>query len=623
MKYVRLQIAVPYLLLAIAFALLAARAPFSFSWADESFYVALADRFYDGAAPFIDEWHPTQLYVPLLAPFYALYMLVVGSPHGIILYFRYIYLLISFLTAIVAYRVLSREFGRFAACSIALCYLFYLRANIQGPSCYSLCATFFMLALICALCTWTRIRDELDDPDEPGAARVLLPLLGGAFIALSALCNIYVIAVFAIACLIALICCAKAHEMRHFIPFAWAIAGVIIVASVYLLYLFMHASPADIIANIGNISLGNGEHLTAVERILDYLSFFPVNKVGFAGVCLLTAFLIVWRILKREMSSSFKLIILIIDCLLLAGTVMTAFFVSVHPNKAFIAFVEFAIPVYLLCDNLHPREHPELLFFWLPGIFLSIAWQLACNTETCNMVIGFSIAAYGAIITVLDTFDQVEMPYIDDDESEDEEEDVLLGEEIINARMMRISHKIACITVLLLTIATIVIRIGSVYLDCTWKEMNTTIWDGPAAGLITSSEHAADYEDVRELMSNIDDNSSVWIGPMAPWAYLECAGGCGAPSAWNTFPNQTDLDTYYDTQKHKKPKWILLTSNNLGEPVCVVAGKQYKSPVLKSYYEYDADTRDLITQSGEYKPIISNDSGTLYKRTEFSSINEG
>ena len=143
MKSMRLQITLPYLLLAIAFAALASRAQYSFCWLDESFYVALADRFFDGAAPFVDEWHPVQIYAPLLVPVYALYIQVAGSTTGIILFFRYAYLFLSFFTAMIAYRTLSREYGRFVACSIALCYLFYIRANIQGLSYYSLCTTFF------------------------------------------------------------------------------------------------------------------------------------------------------------------------------------------------------------------------------------------------------------------------------------------------------------------------------------------------------------------------------------------------------------------------------------------------------------------------------------------------
>ncbi len=617
MKSSRLQIITPYLLLAVAFAALSARAQYSFCWIDESFYIALADRFYDGAVPFIDEWHPAQVYAPLLVPVYALFLQVTGTSDGIILFFRYAYLLVSFLTALVAYKVLSRDFGRFVSCAIALCYLFYIGANIQGLSYYSLCTTFFLLALLCAWGTWQRIRDKKDADGAPGAARVLLPFGGGSFMALAIICNPCVIVIFALACLVALFVCIVAHRMGSFIPFVWAIAGAAVVAAIYLWYIFMQVSPADILANLGNVLSNHGENLSFAECISNYLSFLPMSRISCIGTCTLIVFLLVWRVSKREITAQFKLIVICIDSVLLVTGVAIAFFTSLYPNMAFIAFVEFAIPVYLLSPQLSPQKHPELLCFWLPGIALSLVWQFSSNTQAGGMIIGFSIAAYGAFITVLEAFSKPEAP------DASTANDVELGRQIIDARLAQLGHVLACCSVALIVVVTITIRLTSVYSDAPWSSLNTEIQNGPATGLITSAQHAADYEGVRELVRHIDDNSSVWIEPLSPWAYLECAGGCGVPSVWNTFPDEHDFSVYYDELRHKRPKWILVTDDKLGWPIDIIAGREEAYPALENYYEYTAELREKLAGSTDYQPLASTGYGTLYKHTEFSTMSQG
>ncbi len=601
----------------MAFAILCARAQYSFCWIDESFYVALADRFYSGAVPFIDEWHPAQAYAPLLAPVYALYLHIAGTSDGVILFFRYVYLFVSFFTALITYKVLSRDFGRFASCAIALCYLFYIRANILGLSYYSLCTTFFLLSLLCAWGTWQRIRDKKDVDGAPGAARVLLPFGGGAFMALAIICNPYVIAIFALACLIALFACIITHKMSGSTPFIWGIAGAAVIGSMYLWYIFMQVSPADILANLGNVLSSHDENLTFAERIPNYFSYLPVSRIGFIGTCLLVVFLIVWRITKREITARLKLIVICIDLVFLGIAVCVAFFTTLYPNKAFIAFVEFAVPIYLLSPQLSAKEHPEILCFWLPGIALSFVWQFSSNTQVSGMIIGYSIAAYGAFVTVLKVFSK---PVVPDAEIDD---DVALGRQILDARFAKVGHVLACCSIVLIVVATIAMRMTSIYSDAPWNSLNTEIKDGPATGLITSAQHVADYEGVRELVSHIDGNSSVWIEPMSPWAYLECAGGCGVPSAWNTFPDEHDFSVYYDNLGHKRPKWILVTDDNLGWPVNIIAGREKAFPALEFYYDYTAELREKLAHSADYKPLVSTEYGTLYKHTEFSQMSQG
>lgn len=613
----RIGILLPYLLFSGALLLLVQRSFYSFSWVDESFYVALADRLHDGAAPFLDEWHPAQVYAPLLLPLYTLYVNVTGGTDGIVLFFRLSYILVSFVVALFVYRVLSSDFGRFASCAIALCYLFYARANIQGPSYYSLCTTFFLLGLACSWLAFRWHREHRGD-GAPGATRVLAPLLAGAFFALSVVCNPYVVVIFFLACLAGLVCALRGRQPKLFVPFLWAIAGTFVVAACYLCFVFARVSPAELVANLGNVLNSHDENLTLAQRIPDYLMHLPVTRIGFLGTAALCLVLVVWRARRKSLSSRAKSILLAVDAALLLYTGVVAYLTATHPNALFIAFVEFAVPCYLMADDLRPTRHPELFLFWVPGILLSLVWQFSSNTQICGIIIGFSIASYGAIITVLDVFGH-ETPPAPQATIPDEE----YGRCLVEARIANLRHAACVAIVALLVVYTAAVRMTSVYSDCPPSQMVAAIDDGPAAGLLTSEQHLREYEGVRELVAHIDGNGGVWILPMAPWAYLEAPGPCAAPSAWDIFVSQEDWSAYYGEQGHAEPTWIVVTDRDAGEAVNVVAGREKAFPALEMYYDYDEKLDAALSESALYKPFYANDYGTLYKHVEFSAIEQG
>lgn len=590
-----LSTAVPYLVLALAFVLLASRSVYSFCWLDESFYLSLVDGLYKGAVPFVDEWHPAQVYAPLLLPLYSAYVTATGGTEGVIYFFRMAYLLLAFAVSLATHKVLARSFGEGVGLAAALCYLFYVRANIQGPSYYSLCTTFFLLGLLCSWCTWLRARA---DDGSASTARVVLPVAAGAFFALAVCCNPYVVFIVVIAFVVAVALAALRHDGRILTPFAWGLCGCLVVGCCYLLFLLGRTDPALLVANLGNVLGSHDENLTFAERIPNYLGWLPVSRVGFAGTALLTVALIITRALRHPLTPRAKLAVLVADALLFALTCYVALATSLHPNKVFIAFVEFAVPCYLLTRDLHLRAHPEVLLFWLPGVLLSLVWQFSSNTQVCGIIIGYSIACLGAFITVAQLCGELAA------------EDAATP----STRLALASRTVAAACVIAVVVLTAGIRVTSVYSDCTFSEMTTQIESGPAAGLLTSAQHAAEYEGVRALAAHIDDDGPVWIAPMAPWAYLEADGACAATSTWNTFMGEEDAATYYGEQSHAYPTWILVTNDDLGASVNVVAGRVHAFPALEMYREHTATLRSTLEASSEYAPVASSEYGTLYKR---------
>ena len=600
--------AVPYVLFIAALVMLVARSFYSFCWIDESFYLSLADRLYRGGALFIDEWHPAQVYAPLLLPPYALYVSATGGTEGIALYFRLLYVGFSFVVAVFSYVVFKRDFGRFLACCIALMYLFYVRGNILGLSYYALCASFCMIGLVFGWCTYRRMRDVRDD-GSPDARRVLMPLCSGICFALAIICNPYVMVLFFLACLTGLIYSVMLGRSKLFIPFAWAIAGAVLVAAVYLMFVFQRSEPGAILDNLQNVLASHDENLTLARRLPNYFSYFPISRVGFVGTWLLVIFLVFWRVSGHGVSRRFRACVILIDtvCLLLAC--WAAFTTSTYPNKVFLAFAEFALPCFLLQEDVRvsPRIHPELHLFWIPGVLLSLIWQFSSNTQISGMLIGFMFTCMGAFLTVRSA---VPTP-----------NEMLPNS--INRPAPGWVRALCLVLIAGVVCSTAYVRLADVYSDCAWNEMTTEIPDGPAAGLRTSEQHLQEYEGVRELVARINTSGGVWIEPMSPWAYLECPGACATVSTWNTFMDQHDADEYYAMPGHEWPEWILVTNDDIGDPVNVIAGQVKDFPALDMYHDYNAQLRAHLDEGDEYGVYAEGDYGVLYKRAKHEQISQG
>lgn len=121
--------------------ILVVRSFFSFCQTDESFYVAMFQRIWNGGRMFWDEWNSAQIYVPLMLPFYGLYTWMAGTTDGVILFFRIVTVVFSFYTSIKLFFLVRKAGGDIlGAVAAAGTVLLFCRGNIQGPSYYNLCA---------------------------------------------------------------------------------------------------------------------------------------------------------------------------------------------------------------------------------------------------------------------------------------------------------------------------------------------------------------------------------------------------------------------------------------------------------------------------------------------------
>ncbi|MEO8904680.1 MAG: hypothetical protein ABI488_19870 [Polyangiaceae bacterium] len=117
------------------------RLPFGVSHRDEAFYSAMPYSFALGNRPYFDELAMHQNAALLTEPFFRLYLAVVGSADGIILFNRQLYFVYVCVCSFLAYRFVRRISGFVLACCVAAIVIPFSYFSILALS-YNTCGAF-------------------------------------------------------------------------------------------------------------------------------------------------------------------------------------------------------------------------------------------------------------------------------------------------------------------------------------------------------------------------------------------------------------------------------------------------------------------------------------------------
>lgn len=111
---------------------------------DEPFYLTIPYRMVKGDVLFLHEWHGSQLSAFILYPFVKVYLLIFKSTEGIILFFRYLYIIINAIASVAVYSRL-RQFGISGSVAVLFYYIF-VPYNILALSYNSMGYMFILLS---------------------------------------------------------------------------------------------------------------------------------------------------------------------------------------------------------------------------------------------------------------------------------------------------------------------------------------------------------------------------------------------------------------------------------------------------------------------------------------------
>ncbi len=143
-----------YVILFSLFIILGVRAFYGFDSTDESFYIASVNRLYLGDMLLRDEWHYGTLFTVLLLPVHWLYRTIVGNTDGIILFYRLLYVIVSYIVSIYMYQILKRYYSQIVACIGAVLYFLYTKQSIASFSYNTLSICSMMMCFLFVVQGW-------------------------------------------------------------------------------------------------------------------------------------------------------------------------------------------------------------------------------------------------------------------------------------------------------------------------------------------------------------------------------------------------------------------------------------------------------------------------------------
>ena len=549
----------PYAVLILLGIALFIRSAYGFCQSDESFYVSTAGRFASGDVIFADEWHPTQMSSLLTAPVYALYRLVTGGTAGMIRFFRCVYLLLTMAEAAWIYTRLKGLGRQYAGAALALFALMYCHLNMATLSYYMICfQCFLMAALMCYR-----------------AEKSVCFGAGGFFYALAVLSLPSLAVASTLVFVILALCCIRMKEIRR--PFLCFLAGICIPLVLFLIYVYASGlGIAGILANLVNI-LSDSEHDR--DYYQSFKAFFHAIEDAYGRIYYLSLLLVAVSILSsfmEKMRRAAEIYILIADVMLF---IYYAAVSARHTGFMNTAFALFVFPLFFLA-----RKKDWYIFasLFLGGLAVSATYSFSSYSDLYVLSIGHGLAAAGGILLLADYAAGVSGRDVRAEGAGTEtmteragtgtmtegagtgiltvedEPGSLPGSEII--------RKYICITaVTVLILVSLCLRFAYVYRDAPVTALDTKLTEGPAAGLITTAEHAGQYEGVLEAIEKYDEEEgNILFTRILPWGYTASKMRVGAPDTWRNEISSERLVQYYDLKPDREPDVVVVLDAEAG-----------------------------------------------------------
>jgi len=530
-----------YIFFAVCFIICFLRALKGFCWTDESFYYSTADRFYRGDALIKEEWYRTQISSVFCLPFYALYVLLFGSNAGVILYFRILYLLLSFTVSVAAFRIFKKEYPVSVSLCISTLIIFYAHLNITTFSYYMLSMDFLLLSMLL-------IYDYKNTKSKPRL------VLAGSIFALSVMAMPALVVGFFAVFAVIVICLL----IRRFAPLTdkakksfdsielfticlYTIIGIIIPAVIFAIYMFSKVSLGEIIKALPGIMVDNEHDFTFGFLVRKYFRSIKeiYGKWTYLGYFFVGVTFVFQKFLKKKPVSDF---IVLADFILFIILAVKSYG---HTSYIQAALVIFAIPIFFLSNKKNIRLF-LLLGGW--GIILSVTYCFTSSDFLYVMSIGFFIVAVACIAFM---YDYVKSSV------EDKEKFGFI------TRMVAVILPLCAVYCCCVTVG---LRLTNVYRDAPISQLTCKITKGPGRGLFTTKEHLEYYEDVCEVIDQYaSGDGRVMFSKILPWGYLYSNMKCGYPTTWRaTAYNADQLEEFYKLNPDNYPDVIFVLDEQYG-----------------------------------------------------------
>lgn len=533
---------------------------------DEPFYLTLAQRLADGDALLSQEWNLSQLSGFLLLPFYRIYRFFFTSTDGIVLHFRYLYVLVQALVCLLLYGKLRRF--RFGGVIAVLLFCLYTPYDIMALSYNTMSLMTMTLCLVFLACNDTRKCSGY--------------LWAGLFYALAVLCHPYLIflyVLYLIVCVCAYPLCMLLHRGKESVRarlhgLLFFTVGAAIPAILLLLFILSRAGFSDVLINLKEL-LYDPDHSSRSLYSVIYGYFYEIFR-GFGTYFTAWAVVLCLALLDRKRHKNAWMYF----CM---TALLTALAIVIHLPSIQTDYNYIMFPVslcgltsYVLTGR---KNHSVFFRIWCTGILYTFCLSWASNQGLNAICMGMPLVMIASVILIYEFLHET---YAGRQASSTSQNP---------AGMTQYSTMLSIGIALLLLCSQLVSQCYAKSVHAFWEPsvsaLTETIYDGPLKGVRTTKEHANAYETrLSDISSYKEDSGPVLFLTSTPWCYLYADREYGTYSSWLSSLSTADpaasaarlqerLGRYYELHPDKLPTQIYIAKNDLWDDDAVSGQTTY------------------------------------------------
>ncbi len=550
---------IAYLLVwVVIFLFLMWRAAFGAASYDESLYLSIPYRLYQGDAMIWDEWNLAQLSTLATIPFIFMYTHVFNGTEGITLAYRYLSVIVWSLVSLAIYlrlwvHIRRRGYGEWGAALSSVVFMLYAPFGLMVLS-YN---TFALIALV--LSALVLLSYYEDNGERNGHFRWML---AGFLYAYSVLCCPHILIIWVLGFIYAV--CKK--RVRRFVYFTIGAACLAVILGIYI---FGRASIGQIMTAIP-VMLTDPYHrqVSLWGYVKDYVVqvLYGIPNGIWIYICcgILTAV-----VLADKGRAKRKRFYFVAGCLLTLALLVLAWFFRRYIN-CFIFPVNLLALLVAVIDR-DTRTKPVFMCFWVPGILYSFCINMSSNQYWLAISSASCLALVGSIAVIYMFL-----------------EDMKVETDVSETGKFRLSAILFLAVILAVILPVAYLRYSFVFINSDITAQTGLIEKGPQKGVWSSPEEKETYDgilaDLEEIKAYKPEGALFFARDN--WPYM--AGGlkCASYSPW--LQNEIDdfavvtLLKYYAMDGSRKPDIIYIDKDY----------KEYADRLLK---ELDYEVTETTT----------------------------
>lgn len=473
---------------------------------DEHFYISLGYRFYQGDALFYDDWHIAQMIGFFITPVVYLFRLIHGNNDGIVLGFRYTYILFTLFIGLCIYLKFRKEYRYYAVVASSV-YMLFTPFQIMSLSYNTMSVGFLLLALLC----YKR-------------HHILRIFLAGILYGCAVINTPYL----ALAYVFILFMTIKHKDIFNVKDCVSISLGIAFTAISFLVFVFTRTSLTNVLNSLQY--LVDPSHSTSIPKLFAINGYRLIHAYGIAFIAFV--FELIYALINRKNYQEKK----VLEVTYLITTLMIVYASLIHPTDISIGgFIYILLPIYI-CGLIHlllMKENSYLKLCFGVSSFHAFLLSISSNVGP-RSYLGPLITAI--VITIL-----------------------VIQKDKQNLVWNKMT--ITCFTAFLLFF-----KLTSVYGGS--GDYSVKIESGPLKGLYDSEEIVSKYQKNLEDIEYINtlDKDYIRCISYSTWEYLASDKKCGTNSTyiyfWYKEQYQNACDTYAKEHSDKKA-WIYLDEQSL------------------------------------------------------------